>query len=201
VTTTTEVEEGRPAALDAATMCAAFQLTAAERAGQVALRTLGDAVSITFAEYASRVRRLAGALHALGVRRGDTVGFMLKNRPEFHVLDTAVMHLGGTPFSIYNTSSPEQIAYLLADAANRVFVFEAAFGDRARRPWPGQGRSSTRSCSTAPRAARSASRIWRRGRHRLKVSTSSPTGAQSSPTMCSRSSTPLAPPGLRRVCS
>ena len=62
------------------------------------------------------MRRLAGGLHALGVRRGDTVGFMLTNRPEFHLLDTAAMHLGAAPFSIYNTSSAEQIAYLLGDA-------------------------------------------------------------------------------------
>ncbi len=41
---------------------------------------------------------------------------MLTNRPEFHLVDTAAMHLGAVPFSIYNTSSPEQIAYLLADA-------------------------------------------------------------------------------------
>jgi long-chain acyl-CoA synthetase len=131
VTTATQVEERRPPALDAATMCEAFQLTASKRAEQVALRTLGDAVSITFGEYAERVERLASSLHGLGVRRGDTVGFMLTNRPEFHLLDSAVMHLGATPFSIYNTSSPEQIAYLLDDAANRVFVFEAAFRDRA----------------------------------------------------------------------
>jgi long-subunit acyl-CoA synthetase (AMP-forming) len=113
-------------------MCEAFQLTASERLDQVALRTIGDGVSITFAEYAERVQRIAAGLHALGVRRGDTVGFMLTNRPEFHLLDTAAMHLGATPFSIYNTSSPEQIAYLLGDAGNRVFVLEAAFRDRAR---------------------------------------------------------------------
>jgi long-subunit acyl-CoA synthetase (AMP-forming) len=113
-------------------MCEAFQVTAGERADQVALRTIGDAVSITFSEYAERVRRLAGGLHALGVRRGDTVGFMLTNRPAFHLLDTAAMHLGATPFSIYNTSSPEQIAFLLGDAANRVMVVEAAFLERAR---------------------------------------------------------------------
>jgi long-subunit acyl-CoA synthetase (AMP-forming) len=139
VTTVTEVEENRPPTLDAATMCEAFQLTASKRAAQVALRTLGDAVSITFGEYAERVERLARSLHALGVRHGDTVGFMLTNRPEFHLLDTAVMHLGGTPFSIYNTSSPEQIAYLLDDAANRVFVFEAAFRDRAAEAMRGAG--------------------------------------------------------------
>ncbi len=55
---------------------------------------------------------------------------MLTNRPEFHVLDTAVMHLGATPFSIYNTSSPDQIAYLVGDAGNRVMVVEQAFADR-----------------------------------------------------------------------
>jgi len=113
-------------------MCEAFQITASERREQVALRTIGGGVSITYGEYSDRVRRLAAGFHALGVRRGDTVGFMLSNRPEFHLLDCAAMHLGATPFSVYNTSSPEQIAYLLGDAANRVFVVEAAFFERAR---------------------------------------------------------------------
>ena len=132
VTTASEQPGTGPAALDATTMCEAFQITVAERPDQVARRTINDGVSITFAEYAERVRRLAAGLHALGVRRGETVGFMLTNRPEFHLIDTAAMHLGATPFSIYNTSSPEQIAYLLADAGNRVFVVEAPFLDRAR---------------------------------------------------------------------
>ncbi len=122
----------RPRALDAATMCEAFQLTAAERPDQVALRTIGDGISITFGEYAERVRRLAGGLHALGVRPGDTVACVLTNRPEFHLFDTAAMHLGASPFSIYNTSSAEQIAYLLSDAGNRVLIVEAAFLDRVR---------------------------------------------------------------------
>jgi long-chain acyl-CoA synthetase len=125
-------QAARPAALDAATMCEAFQITASERPDQVALRSIGDAASITFAQYAGRVRRLAGALHALGVRRGDTVGFMLTNRPEFHLLDTAAMHLGAVPFSIYNTSSPEQIAFLISDAGCRVMALESAFLDQAQ---------------------------------------------------------------------
>jgi long-chain acyl-CoA synthetase len=120
----------RPRALDAGTMCEAFQITAAEHPDQVALRTIGDGVSITFGEYSQRVRRLAGGLSALGVGPDDTVGFMLTNRPEFHLLDTAAMHLGATPFSIYNTCSPEQIGYLLTDAANRVMIVEAAFVEK-----------------------------------------------------------------------
>jgi long-chain acyl-CoA synthetase len=123
----------RPAALSAATMCEAFQITVAERPDQIALRTIGGEVSITFAEYLQRVQRLAAGLHQLRVRRGDTVAFMLTNRPEFHLLDTAAMHLGATAFSIYNTSPVEQIAYLLGDAGNRVMVIEAAFLAQAQR--------------------------------------------------------------------
>jgi long-subunit acyl-CoA synthetase (AMP-forming) len=64
------------------------------------------------------------------VRRGDTVALMLTNRPEFHLLDLAVMHLGATPFSIYNTSSPEQIEQLFATAGNRLAICEEQFRDR-----------------------------------------------------------------------
>jgi long-chain acyl-CoA synthetase len=130
VRTPTQAPE-RPLALNASTMCEAFQITAQERAGQVALRTIGGSISITFGEYSDRVQRLAGGLHALGVEPGHPVGFMLSNRPEFHLVDTAVMHLGGVPFSIYNTSSPEQIAFLVKDAGCRVVIVEAALLERA----------------------------------------------------------------------
>ncbi len=55
---------------------------------------------------------------------------MLVNRPALHLFDCAAMHLGATCFSIYNTSSPEQIEYLVSDAANSVVVTEKAFLDR-----------------------------------------------------------------------
>jgi long-subunit acyl-CoA synthetase (AMP-forming) len=76
------------------------------------------------------VQRRAAAFAALGVGRGDTVGFMLVNRPALHLFDCAGMHLGATCFSIYNTSSPEQVEYLVGDAGNRVVVTEQAFLDR-----------------------------------------------------------------------
>ncbi|NUR08074.1 MAG: long-chain fatty acid--CoA ligase [Nocardioidaceae bacterium] len=108
------------------TICAAFQETARARPDDVALRTPGDTVTLTWHEYAERVRRVAAGLAVLGVRHGDTVALMLTNRPEFAVVDMAVMHLGATPFSVYNTSSPEQVAYLFGNAGNRVAVCEAA---------------------------------------------------------------------------
>jgi long-subunit acyl-CoA synthetase (AMP-forming) len=57
---------------------------------------------------------------------------MLLNRPEFNLCDTAAMHLGATPFSIYNTSSPEQIAYLFGNAENRVVISESQFLESIR---------------------------------------------------------------------
>ncbi|QSE86550.1 AMP-dependent synthetase/ligase [Rhodococcus koreensis] len=117
-------------ALQATTLCEAFQITAAARADQVALRTVDGGVSLTFAALSERVRRLAAGLAALGVRPGDTVAIMLTNRPEFHIVDLAAMHLGALPFSIYNTSAPNQIEYLFSDAGNRVVITERAFVDR-----------------------------------------------------------------------
>ncbi len=117
----------RAKALDAATMCEAFQTTVAEYGDQPALRLKGSDFEIDFRGFGETVRRRAAGLAALGVGRGDTVGFMLTNRPALHLTDGAAMHLGATCFSIYNTSSPEQIEYLVEDAANRVIVTEVQF--------------------------------------------------------------------------
>jgi long-subunit acyl-CoA synthetase (AMP-forming) len=111
-------------ALTASTVCEAFQLTVAENPGRIALRTPKAEIELTFAEMAERVRAIATGLHALGVGRGDTVGLMLLNRPEFNLCDAAAMHLGATPFSIYSTCSPEQVAYLFSNAGNRVVITE-----------------------------------------------------------------------------
>ena len=118
-----------PPGLGASTLAEAFQATAAELADSVALRTKDDAETHTWAEYAERVRRVAAGLAAIGVGRGDTVGLMLTNRPEFHFADTAAIHLGATPFSLYNTSAPDQAAYVVEDAGARVLITEEAFLD------------------------------------------------------------------------
>jgi long-subunit acyl-CoA synthetase (AMP-forming) len=116
--------------LGAKSLCEAFQKTAAARPDAVALRTPGGGVEITWQEYTARVERIAAGLDALGVRRGDTVALMMLNRPEFNLVDAAALHLGATPFSIYNTSAPEQIAYLFGNAGNRLAICEEQFVSR-----------------------------------------------------------------------
>jgi long-chain acyl-CoA synthetase len=81
----------------------------------------------SWAELRDRVARIAGGLAKLGVGKGDTVAMMLNNRPEFAACDLAAVSLGGVPFSIYQTSSPEQIQYLVSDAGARVAIVERAF--------------------------------------------------------------------------
>jgi long-chain acyl-CoA synthetase len=105
----------------------AFQETAALGPDSVAIRTVGDQVVITWRQYAERVRKIAAGLSALGVERGHTVGLLLGNRPEFHLTDTAAMHLGAIPFSIYNTSAPDQIRYLFSNAENKIVITEKVF--------------------------------------------------------------------------
>src|SRR3954467_3592094 len=128
---TTDRERVRYAALKEPTMCAAFQVTAAERADAVAIRTKGDELSITWSEYAERVKRLAAGLASPGLERGQTIGLLLNSRPEFHLVDTAAMHLGATPYSVYNTYTAEQIEYLVTDAANTILVTEGEYLDTA----------------------------------------------------------------------
>jgi long-chain acyl-CoA synthetase len=128
-TSTAERRTTRPRALDALTMAEAFQITARDHADRAALRTKGDEFSMSWGDYARQVERLAAGLAGLGLARGDTVGIMLTNRPEFHFFDAAALHLGATPFSIYNTYAPEQIEYLVKDAGNRILVTEQAFLD------------------------------------------------------------------------
>ena len=113
-------------------MAEAFQATAQAHPQRVALRTKDDEFSVTWGEYADKVRSLSAGLAALGLERGGALGIMLTNRPEFHFFDSAALHLGATPFSVYNTYTGDQIAYQVKDAGARIVVTEKAFLDRVQ---------------------------------------------------------------------
>jgi len=128
----TESRAGRPAGLNASNVAEAFQATARAHPERTALRTKDDELSITWAEYAEKVRATAAGLAGLGLERGQTMALLLTNRPEFHWYDAAALHLGATPFSLYNTYTAEQIQYQVKDAEARILVTEEAFAERAR---------------------------------------------------------------------
>jgi long-chain acyl-CoA synthetase len=75
-------------------------------------------------EYRELVARATAGLTEAGVRTGDRVLLMMRNRPDFHWFDTAAQFLRATPISIYNSSSPEQIHYLAHHAEAHVAIVE-----------------------------------------------------------------------------
>ncbi len=111
----------------ASTLAEAFRDTVARVPDRVAVRTLDDSTSLTWAQLRDRSDALAGGLAALGVTRGDTVALMFSNRPDFHVADLAVMTLGATPFSIYQTLAPNEIDYVVSDAGAKVAIVEQQY--------------------------------------------------------------------------
>jgi long-chain acyl-CoA synthetase len=115
------------AAISGMTVPKAFAATAKERSDFDALRWKdgsGEYRTMTWAAYADAAARAAAGLEALGVGPGDRVALMLRNCPEFHVADVAVLLAGATPFSIFNSSAPEQVQYLASHAGAKVVIVE-----------------------------------------------------------------------------
>jgi long-chain acyl-CoA synthetase len=115
-----------------ATLCEAFQRTAAIDPDAVAIRTVGDTQTLTWREYANQVRQVAAGLAALGIRRGDTVSLMMANRIEFYPIDVGAQHIGATSFSVYNTLAAEQLAHVFENAGTKVVFCEPQYVDRIR---------------------------------------------------------------------
>jgi len=88
---------------------------------------------LTFAQWADQACRAAGGLRRLGLQPGQRVVLMMRNRPEFHVIDVAVLLCGATPISIYNSSSAEQVEYVAGHSEAFVAAVEdLAFLERFR---------------------------------------------------------------------
>lgn len=123
------------AAVHGRTVPTAFVATVAAHPDLVALRWKeGDGWGeMTFAEYGDRVARAASGLAALGVSAGSRIVIMMRNIPEFHIVDMAAYFCGATPISIYNSSSSEQVAYLTGHCeATFAIVEDVGFLDRFR---------------------------------------------------------------------
>jgi long-chain acyl-CoA synthetase len=77
----------------------------------------GDAfVDITTAEVVRRVRALAAGLIALGIEPGDRVCIFMRTRVEFTLLDYAIWCAGATTVTIYETSSADQVEWIVGDS-------------------------------------------------------------------------------------
>jgi long-chain acyl-CoA synthetase len=111
----------------------AFEATAERLGDDMAILDEARGKELSWNQVRALAGRLAGGLSQLGLGKGDTIALMLNNRWEFIPTDLAAVSLGGVPFSIYQTSSPEQISYVVSDAGAKIAVVEAAFLDQFNR--------------------------------------------------------------------
>ncbi|MFM9151428.1 MAG: AMP-dependent synthetase/ligase [Candidatus Planktophila sp.] len=80
-------------------------------------RPLGDGwQKVTAREVEAEVRATAKGLVAAGINIGDRVAIMARTRYEWTILDFAIWFAGGSVVPIYETSSAEQIDWILSDS-------------------------------------------------------------------------------------
>ena len=70
----------------------------------------------TYAEFAGRVAEVAAGLRAAGVRRGDVVGVVLPNSPEYLEVWWAILWLGATFNPVNPVLTAREAAQILADS-------------------------------------------------------------------------------------
>ncbi len=70
-----------------------------------------------------RVRNVALGLAELGIKPGDRVALLSENRPEWSIVDLAILSLGAVNVPIYTTQAVDQVRYILTDSGARaIFV-------------------------------------------------------------------------------
>ena len=80
--------------------------------------------SVTWAETGERVTRLAAGLLALGIEPEQRVGIASGTRFEWILADLAIMSAGGATTTVYPSSIPEDVCYILADSECRLVFAE-----------------------------------------------------------------------------
>ena len=101
---------------------------AAEHPGAVvfSVRSGGGWTDVTAATFAADVAALAKGLIAAGIAPGDAVGIMCRTRYEWTVADFALWAAAAVPVPIYETSSADQVQWILADSGAVGVIVETA---------------------------------------------------------------------------
>jgi long-chain acyl-CoA synthetase len=92
---------------------------------------MSDGGAISFGELHDRSQRVAAALHRAGLRRGDGVALVLRNRPEFFEI-TWGCQLSGLYYTAVNTHfTPDEAVYVIGDSDAKAVFVEASMGELA----------------------------------------------------------------------
>ncbi|QLH21241.1 long-chain fatty acid--CoA ligase [Streptomyces sp. Rer75] len=86
---------------------------------------------VTAADFLAEVRAAAKGLIAAGVSAGDRVGLMSRTRYEWTLLDFAIWSAGAITVPVYETSSPEQVQWILSDSGAVAVLVETGVHEAA----------------------------------------------------------------------
>ncbi|MFV2104619.1 AMP-dependent synthetase/ligase [Micromonospora sp. LOL_024] len=86
----------------------------------------GGALPVTCRQFRDDVSAVARGLLAAGVVHGDRVGLLSRTRYEWTLVDYALWAIGAVPVPVYDTSSAEQISWILGDSGAVGAVVESA---------------------------------------------------------------------------
>jgi long-chain acyl-CoA synthetase len=105
-----------------------FERAAAEP-GRVVLRRRASArgaawEDVTAEQFAGEVAELAKGLIAAGIGEGDRVALMARTRYEWTIADYAIWAAGAVTVPVYETSSAEQVEWMLRDSGARALIVE-----------------------------------------------------------------------------
>ncbi|CAL9287839.1 MULTISPECIES: AMP-binding protein [unclassified Streptomyces] len=92
----------------------------------MARKVAGGWQDVTAEGFLAEVRAAAKGLIARGVRPGDRVALISRTRYEWVQLDFAVWSAGAVTVPVYETSSPEQIQWILGDSGAVAVIVESA---------------------------------------------------------------------------
>ena len=103
-----------------------LRLNAREHGSEIALREkdLGLWRTFTWADYQARVRDFALGMAELGIQRGDVVGIIGDNRPDWVAAEIATHAIGGLSLGMYRESLPEEVLYLLTYGETKIVFAE-----------------------------------------------------------------------------
>lgn len=99
----------------------------AERTPEFPIAAVRDGdrfADVTASEFVARVRRVSAGLVASGVEPGDRVALMSHTRLEWMIVDYAILLAGAVTVPIYDTSSAEQVQWIVSDSGAVVLVVE-----------------------------------------------------------------------------
>lgn len=78
--------------------------------------------TLTYGAFGERVRRFAGGLSALGIKRGDRIAILADSRPEWLITDFAALALGAVTVPMFPTLTAKQVEYILQHSGAAVAV-------------------------------------------------------------------------------